>query len=84
ECPVCGEAVRKTLATRWHECPCGCSMPRDMASSLMLRNRFEKRCGMSSAENAPGEVLTGSDLHFSQDQDPVNGESPAIREAFAG
>lgn len=82
ECPACGEAVRKTLATRWHECPCGCSMPRDIASGLVLRNRFQKRCGAHSAENAPGEVLAGSALHSSQDS--VNGESPAIREALAG
>ncbi|KKI99477.1 RNA-guided endonuclease InsQ/TnpB family protein [Prochlorothrix hollandica] len=82
ECPACGEAVRKTLSTRWHECPCGCSMPRDIASSLVLRNRFQQRCGMSSVKNAPGEVLVGSVLHSSQDS--VNGESPAIREALAG
>lgn len=59
ECPACGEPVCKTLAIRWHECPCGCSMPRDVASGLVLRNRFEKRCRADSAENAPGEVLAG-------------------------
>jgi putative transposase len=81
ECPVCGEAIRKTLATRWHECPCGCSMPRDIASGLILRNRFIGR-GAHGLENAPGEVLAGSVLHSSQDS--VNGESLAIREALAG
>jgi putative transposase len=82
ECPDCGEPVRKALKTRWHECPCGCSMPRDIASGLVLRNRFEKRCRADSAENAPGEDLAGSALRSSQDS--VNGESPAIREALAG
>ena len=58
-------------------------MPRDIASGLVLRNRFEKRCGMSSAENAPGEVLAGVSFG-APSQDSVNGESPAIREALAG
>jgi putative transposase len=83
ECPACGETVRKPLSTRWHECPCGCSMPRDIASGLVLRNRFEKRCRADSAENAPGEVLAGVFFGASS-QDSVNGESPAIREALAG
>lgn len=82
ECPACGETVHKTLATRWHECPCGCSMPRDIASGLVLRNRFKERGGAHRAEKAPGEVLAGSVLHSSQDS--VNGESPAIREVLAG
>ncbi|WP_298617902.1 hypothetical protein [uncultured Thermosynechococcus sp.] len=34
-------------------------MPRDVASALVLVNRFEKRCRADSAENAPGEVLAG-------------------------
>jgi putative transposase len=83
ECPACGEAVRKALATRWHECPCGCSMPRDVASGLVLRNRFEKRGGAHRAEKALGEVLAGVSFGASS-QDSVNGESLAIREALAG
>ena len=83
ECPDCGEAVRKALKTRWHDCPCGCSMPRDIASGLVLRNRFEKRGGAHRAENAPGEDLAGVSFGASS-QDSVNGESPAIREALAG
>ena len=78
ECPECGEAVHKALKTRWHECLCGCSMPRDIASGLVLRNRFEKRGGAHRAENAPGEVLAGLSFGASS-QDSVNGESPAIR-----
>lgn len=83
ECPACGGAVRKELKTRWHECPCGCSMPRDIASGLVLRNRFEKRGGAHRAEKAPGEVLAGVSFGASS-QDSVNGESLAIREALAG
>ncbi|MFN4195918.1 MAG: RNA-guided endonuclease InsQ/TnpB family protein [Thermosynechococcus sp.] len=78
ECPACGETVRKTLKTRWHECPCGCSMPRDIAAALVLRNRFEKRGGAHRAENAPREVLAGVSFGASR-EDLVNGESLAIR-----
>lgn len=82
ECPACGETVRKTLKIRWHECPCGCSMPRDIASGLVLRNRFIGG-GAHRLQIAPGEVLAGVSFGASS-QDSVNGESPAIREALAG
>ncbi len=62
ECPSCGEAVTKTLSERWHQCACGSSMPRDVASGLVLRNRFLSRRADGS-ENASGEVLAGSALH---------------------
>jgi putative transposase len=85
ECPACGDPVRKTLLTRWHECACGCSMPRDIASGLVLRNRFEKRCRTDSAQNAPGEVLAGMSFRAfrASSQDSVYGESPALRRALA-
>lgn len=81
ECPSCGVTVRKALSTRWHECPCGCSMPRDIASGLVLRKRFISR-GAHGSQNAPGEVLAGNALHSSQDS--MNGESPAIAFGLAG
>ncbi len=81
ECPGCGEAVRQTLATRWHECSCSCSMPRDIASGLVLRNRVIGG-GAHRLQDAPGEDLAGGVLHSSQDS--VNGESPAIHEGLAG
>ncbi len=77
ECPNCGVIVRKTLRTRWHDCSCGCSMPRDIASSMVLRNRFIGR-GAHGLENASGEVLAGMSFGASS-QDSVNGESPAMR-----
>ncbi len=58
-------------------------MPRDIASGLVLRNRFEKRGGAHRAENAPGEDLAGVSFGASS-QDSVNGESPTIRKALAG
>lgn len=35
-CPECWKVVKKTLATRHHQCDCGCSMPRDMASATVV------------------------------------------------
>ncbi|MEN9261055.1 MAG: zinc ribbon domain-containing protein [Thermostichus sp. HHBFW_bins_43] len=77
ECPDCGEAVRKTLSTRWHECPCGCSMPRDIAGAWVLRNRCTGG-GAHRLENAPGEALAGmffgiSSQDSQDSQDSVTG-----------
>jgi putative transposase len=37
---VCGTAVPKTLADRWHECPtCGLSAPRDVVSAQVILQR---------------------------------------------
>ena len=62
ECPACGGDANKTISDRWHSCSCGCSMPRDVASGLVLRNRFLSRRADGS-ENAPGDGLAGSALH---------------------
>ncbi|ERN40212.1 transposase [Rubidibacter lacunae KORDI 51-2] len=82
ECPACGAVVKKNLSDRWHQCSCGCSMPRDVASGIVLRNRFLGR-GAHGLENAPGDDLTGVPFGASS-QVSVNGESPAIRKALAG
>ncbi len=81
ECPDCGAEVRKILSTRWHDCDCGCSMPRDIASGKVLVNRYMSR-GAHGSQNAPGDGLTGNVLHSSQVS--VNGESPAIPVGLAG
>lgn len=57
-------------------------MPRDIASGIVLRNRFLGR-GAHGLKNAPGDVLAGVPFGASS-QVSVNGESPAIREALAG
>ena len=37
---VCGGAVPKTLAERWHECPvCGLSAPRNVVSAQVILER---------------------------------------------
>jgi len=57
ECPDCGHAVKKKLSTRWHDCPnCGSSMPRDIASAIVIKQRAvgrtvqEKACGDGKRE----------------------------------
>ncbi len=82
ECPACGTEVRKEIAMRWHECPCGCSMPRDIASGLVLRNRFLGG-GTHRIENACGDGLPGAEFAQSR-QVSVNQESPAKLSAMAG
>ncbi|OLT58810.1 RNA-guided endonuclease InsQ/TnpB family protein [Moorena bouillonii] len=59
ECPACGSVVKKSISQRWHECTCGCSMPRDVASGQVLVNRLLGR-GAHGLENACGDGLSGA------------------------
>ncbi|MDB9518829.1 zinc ribbon domain-containing protein [Roseofilum reptotaenium CS-1145] len=45
ECPDCGAKVAKSLSDRWHQCSCGCSMPRDVASGLVYSIDFKSAVG---------------------------------------
>lgn len=56
ECPDCGQAVSKSLSERWHHCSCGSSMPRDVASGIVIRNRA---VGRTVQQNACGDGLVG-------------------------
>jgi len=38
-CSGCGEKVPKTLADRWHSCPCGVELDRDLNAAIMIMNR---------------------------------------------
>jgi putative transposase len=42
-CPSCGRAEAKPLSQRKHECPCGCTMARDHASSLVILERGSQK-----------------------------------------
>ena len=35
-CPNCLDVIKKTLKIRMHKCDCGCHMPRDAASGLVM------------------------------------------------
>ncbi len=36
-CAICLNRVPKELSDRWHECPCGASMPRDLNSGILIK-----------------------------------------------
>lgn len=38
-CPACGAVRPKALSERWHSCPCGCELPRDVASAQVILAR---------------------------------------------
>lgn len=56
ECPDCGATVQKLLSDRWHQCSCGSSKPRDVASGQVIRNRA---VGRTVQQNACGDGLAG-------------------------
>lgn len=56
ECPECGRIAKKDISMRWHQCKCGCSMPRDIASGIVIKNRA---VGRTVLENACRDGLTG-------------------------
>jgi len=47
-CPDCGNIAKKSLAVRWHSCPCGCEMHRDTAAAIVILRR-----GLASVSNQP-------------------------------
>ena len=57
ECPSCGRIAKKDISVRWHSCECGCSMPRDIASGIVIKNRA---AGRAVLENACRDGLTGA------------------------
>ena len=57
ECPECGQMAKKSLGERWHTCECGSSMPRDIASAIVIKNRA---VGRTVLENACRDGLAGA------------------------
>jgi len=57
ECPDCGQVAKKSLGERWHTCECGSSMPRDIASAIVIKNRA---VGRTVLQNACRDGLTGA------------------------
>jgi putative transposase len=45
-CPNCGLIAKKPLVVRWHSCPCGCEMHRDIAAAIVILRR-----GLASVRN---------------------------------
>ena len=57
ECPECERIAKKNLSERWHQCECGCSLPRDIASAVVIKARA---AGRAVLENACRDGLTGA------------------------
>jgi putative transposase len=49
ECSSCGQIHKKTLAERWHVCPCGTSMHRDLNAAINILARATSGTGGSQA-----------------------------------
>ncbi len=58
QCPDCAAETKKDLSDRWHSCSCGCEMPRDIASAIVIRNRFSGGTHRV-VQNACGDDLAG-------------------------
>lgn len=39
ECSCCGRIEKKTLSQRWHSCPCGAEIQRDVNAARVILNR---------------------------------------------
>jgi putative transposase len=59
-CSNCGFARKKSLAERWHVCPCGASMHRDLNAAINILNRATSGTG---GNYACGEETTTGYKH---------------------
>ena len=49
-CPDCGTIAKKELSVRWHSCPCGCEMHRDVAAAKVILSRGLATLGNQSVD----------------------------------
>lgn len=52
QCSQCGVLVHKGLSQRWHSCPCGCELDRDVNAARNVLNKA--RCGPTVANAEVG------------------------------
>jgi len=52
-CPECDAITKKELSERWHSCPCGASMHRDIAAAKVILSRGLAAVRNQSVEAAP-------------------------------
>jgi putative transposase len=60
-CHRCGRQVKKSLAERWHTCPCGASCPRDENSALVLLHEALSRQELAACGDTIGVVSVKHD-----------------------
>lgn len=56
-CSSCGLIRKKSLAERWHDCPCGASMPRDLNAAINILQRAT--AGTVGSQACGEETTTG-------------------------
>jgi putative transposase len=56
ECYACDEVVKKSLAVRWHVCPCGADLPRDYNSARVV---LKRACRAQGRAMPPWDVNLG-------------------------
>lgn len=49
-CPDCNAVKPKELSERWHSCPCGCELPRDVAAAKVILSRGLSTLGIQSVD----------------------------------
>ena len=57
-CPKCGARQKKDLSERVHLCPCGCTLPRDVASAQIVLNWALREIERESKTKHDGQELT--------------------------
>jgi len=62
ECSGCGQIQKKTLAERWHDCPCGASMHRDLNAAINILARATSGTGGSQACLRGGLCMQASSM----------------------
>lgn len=76
-CSACGSVVRKTLAQRWHSCPCGLEMDRDHNAALNILG-----AGMALAgETWPGDRVS---VPAEADKTAIHALAGSNRPAYSG
>ncbi len=71
QCSACGQVVKKTLAQRWHSCPCGAELDRDHNAARNILGAGMALVGSTWAE-ARSSVPTEADW----DRDPQTRREP--------
>lgn len=60
QCSGCGQRVQKSLAQRWHSCPCGVELDRDVNASLNILRAGMARAALTQADVRP-HVAAGAE-----------------------
>ncbi|NYZ73711.1 transposase, partial [Candidatus Micrarchaeota archaeon] len=65
-CSSCGLVQKKALAERWHFCPCGAEMPRDLNAAINILARATLRTTNRSQDSREQKLTTTAGTAGSQ------------------